>query len=56
MLAIVLLDAPAFAQQEVAKYGPRLQCKAENKDKEETPLMLVQESAQRLHEAIREFS
>ncbi|KAL1757612.1 hypothetical protein FB107DRAFT_272802 [Schizophyllum commune] len=52
LLAIVLLDVPTFAKQEVAKYGPRLQCKAENKDKEETPLMLVQESAQRLHEAI----
>ncbi|KAL1660749.1 hypothetical protein GGF50DRAFT_106068 [Schizophyllum commune] len=53
LLAIVLLDARAFALQEVMKYGPRLQKKTDKKDQEEpTPLMLVQEQAQRLHEAI----
>lgn len=50
LLAVVLLDARAFARQELQAYGPRLKQKAENKD--DTPLMLVQESAQRLHEAI----
>ncbi|KAL1748853.1 hypothetical protein HDZ31DRAFT_79450 [Schizophyllum fasciatum] len=53
LLAVVLVDARAFAQQELEKYGPKLQRKAEKKDKDEqTPLMLLQESAQRLHEAI----
>uniref|UniRef100_D8QC39 Uncharacterized protein n=2 Tax=Schizophyllum commune (strain H4-8 / FGSC 9210) TaxID=578458 RepID=D8QC39_SCHCM len=53
LLAIVLLDAHAFALQELVKYGPRLQRKTDKKDQEEpTPLMLVQEQAQRLHEAI----